>query len=62
MNIQPKDRPKWFQFRRRISSALVRLARLIYPDSPEVKAFWMEKIIESQITSNVFERIKWGPM
>jgi hypothetical protein len=53
----PKDKPKWYNIRRRVASKLVILARKIYPDSLEVKAFWMDVMMDSAIYGKAITRV-----
>jgi hypothetical protein len=47
-SITAKNKPKWHNLRWKISNALVKLARKIYPRNPEVDAFMLQ-IISDQI-------------
>ena len=59
-SIEVTDKPKWFQFRRRISRALVWCAKLIYPQSPEVATFMYEVTVEQAIAGSVVIRQATG--
>lgn len=47
---RPKKKPKWYQFRWKISSLLVELARKIKPDNPDVMAFHVDLMTELVLT------------
>jgi hypothetical protein len=57
LKTTPKDKPKWYNIRRWIASKLVILARKIYPDSQEVKAFWMDVMMDSAIYGKAITRV-----
>ena len=59
-SIEVTDKPKWFQFRRRISRSLVWCAKLIYPRSPEVATFMYEVMVEQAIAGSVVIRQATG--
>ena len=49
MRVIPNDRAKWFQFRRKLSSFFVTIARKIYPKNPDVDAFFLECFMDQVI-------------
>ena len=55
--VQATERPKWYNFRWRVSSALVRLARRIYPANPDVKAFFMQIAMDQMICGGSVVRV-----
>jgi len=42
-------KPKWFQFRWRVSNLLVKIAKRIYPENPEVMAFYAKLLTDTLI-------------
>lgn len=44
--------------RRWIANCLVRLARRIYPGSPEVVAFYADRMVEAAITGQSWIKVK----
>ena len=42
----------------KLSNKLVSLARKIYPENPEVKAFWMDLMADQMITGQAIVRVK----
>ncbi len=57
-NIEPKSKQKWFETRRWIAYILVRLAKRIYPESPEVTSFLYKAMIEQMICGSVVIKAK----
>lgn len=49
MNITAKEQPKWYQLRWKLSFYLVKLARKVYPDNPDVKAFYLQAMTDQMI-------------
>lgn len=52
-----KEKAKWYQVRERIAYALVRLASKIYPDSPEVRAFYIKLMVDHFIYGGAMVRV-----
>lgn len=50
------------KFRRWLAAQLVALARRIYPESPEVLAFWSDRMMELVITGQSTIKIESVPM
>ena len=57
-SIEPKDKPKWFEFRRKIACGLVRLAKCIYPASPEVVGFFSDLMVEATIKGSCIVKME----
>jgi len=57
MSIESKEKPRWFQFRWKLSNIFVKIAVKIYPENPEVKAFWMQQMIDSLILGRSVIRV-----
>lgn len=55
--LSAKAKPKWHQFRWRISSWLVRLAQKIYPKNPDVTAFYTQVMVDQAIYGKSVVRI-----
>lgn len=55
--ITAKDKPKWYQFRRHLSNVFINIGRKIYPQNPEIQAFWLELMLDSAITGKGVVRI-----
>jgi hypothetical protein len=53
----PKEQPKWYNLRWKLSNKLVWLARKIHPENPEVKAFWMDVMADQMITGQAIVRV-----
>ena len=49
LSITATEKPKWHNFRWRLSNSIVRLAMWVYPENPEVKAFFMKSMIDQMI-------------
>lgn len=56
--ITTKDKPRWFQFRWKLSYLIMRLARWVYPPSPEVWAFITQMAMDEMIFGGAIRRIK----
>ncbi len=52
-----KERPKWYQFRWRLSSAIVRFAQWIYPDNPDLKAYMAQAMSDMLIYGHHISRV-----
>ncbi len=61
-DIEPKQKPKWYQFRWQLACIFVRIARWIYPESPEVKAFLLKIMMDSRITGKFVNGVDWDEM
>jgi len=57
LNIKPKNKPKFYEFRKCLCRWLVNLARRIEPRSEEVAAFHMQQMIDMMITGCSIIRI-----
>ncbi len=53
----PNEKPKWHQIRWQVSNWLVKLAREIYPQSPQVLAFWKDVMMDQMIQGGTIVRI-----
>lgn len=52
-----KEKPGRYQLRWKFSNKLVWLARKIYPENPEVKAFWMDVMADQMIAGQAIVRV-----
>ena len=50
-------KPKWFQIRWKLSNVVAHLARSIYPENPEVKAFYIKMMTDKMIYGQAITRI-----
>lgn len=57
-DIKAKEQPKWYNFRWRLSSMFVKIAKKIYPKNPEVTTFWMKVIQDDMIYGKSIIRIE----
>jgi hypothetical protein len=55
--VTAKARPNWRQIRWKVSNALLDLARWIYPENPEVKAFFMQMVMDQMIAGKAVMRV-----
>jgi len=55
--IEAKEKPKWYQLRWKLSNIFVKIAVKIYPENPEVKAFWMQQMMDSLILGRSVIRV-----
>ena len=51
------DRPMWYHLRWGVSNMLIRLARRVYPKNPEVRAFWMDLMMDELISGRAITRV-----
>ncbi len=56
-NIKPKTKPQWYETRKWMARALVRLAQKIDATSPDVYAFYMQQMVDVMITGQSIVRI-----
>ena len=49
-------KPKWYQFRHRLSSFLVRIARKIHPENPDVMAFYAQLMMDQMLYGSAIVR------
>ena len=47
--VTPTKKPKWYQVRHRTASLIVRLAKWIHPNNPDVYSFYAEMLMEQAI-------------
>lgn len=57
IRIDPKDKPKFFELRRRLAKLFVDIARRIYPVSPEVNAFYIQMMTDQMVLGQCMTRI-----
>ena len=57
INVTAKDKPKWYQLRWKLSNLFVEIGRRIYPENPEVMAFYMQMMSDQMIYGNAITRI-----
>lgn len=55
--FKAKERPRWYQFRLKLSNAFVWLARKVHPRNPEVYAFTTELMMDAMITGRSIVRV-----
>jgi hypothetical protein len=55
--IEAKEKPKWYQIRWKLSNIFVKIAYKIYPESPNVKGFWMQQIMDGLILGESIIRV-----
>lgn len=55
--VTSKEQPKWYNFRWKLSNFFVKIGQKIYPENPEVKAFWLQIISDQMIYGNSVVRI-----
>lgn len=48
-DITANEKPKWYNFRWKISNMLVNVARKIYPENPDVMAFFAKLFVDASI-------------
>lgn len=52
IKVTAKDKPKWYQLRWKLSNLFVEIGRKIYPENPEVMAFYMQVMHDRMIYGN----------
>lgn len=52
-----KEQPKWYNLRWKLSNFLVRVARKIYPENPEVTAFYIQLVHDDLIAGRAIVRL-----
>ncbi len=57
IRIKPKEKPKWYEPRKKLCKWLVDLARWIEPQSPEIPAFYAQQMHDMMITGCHIVRI-----
>lgn len=57
MKIEAKAKPKWHQFRWRVSNALINIARKVYPKNPELTAFMCEVMVDKMLYGQSIVRV-----
>jgi hypothetical protein len=48
-DVSAKEKPRWHQVRWRLSNIFVRIAKKIYPENPEVMAFFIKQMTDLAI-------------
>ena len=56
-SITATEKPKWYNFRWNLSNSVVLLARWIYPENPEAKAFLMQVVTDQIIYGHAVTRV-----
>ncbi len=56
-SVNAKSKPRWYHLRWRLSNLIVCLARWVYPENPEVTAFYLQIITDQIIYGKSFVRI-----
>ena len=56
-DIKPKQKPRWYQLRFQLANRLVRLAKWIHPQNPEVLAFYQQGIMDMMIYGKHITRV-----
>ena len=59
ITVTAKAKPKWYELRWKLSNLFVRIARRIYPENPEVTAFYVQTMTDQLIYGQSIVRI--GP-
>ena len=42
-------KPKWYNFRHRLSNILLSMAKKVYPENPDVWAFYLKQMMDAAI-------------
>ena len=56
-SITATKKPKWYNIRWKLSNSVVHLARWIYPENPEVKAFILQMTTDQMIYGQAVTRV-----
>ena len=59
MNITANNKPKWYQFRWKLSNFFVKLAKAIYKENPEVNAFYLKAMNDFMIYGGYITNIDY---
>jgi hypothetical protein len=62
MQVEAKEKPKWHQIRWKVSNLLVKMARFIHPENPEVMAFYTQLLLDQMIYGRAIARFPWDDM
>lgn len=57
IKVTAKDRPKWYQLRWKLSNLFVEIGRKIYPENPEVMAFYVKVMSDQMIYGGSVVRV-----
>lgn len=49
--------PKWYELRKRLSDFFLRLAKRLYPESPNIKAFFVKQYVDAMIYGGSITRV-----
>jgi len=56
-NIISTEKPKYYQLRWKLSNFIIHIAKIIYPENPEIKAFFLKIIMDYMILGESIIRI-----
>jgi len=56
-SITATEKPRWYNFRWKLSNVLVKSARLVYPENPEVNAFFMKLLMDQAVCGKSVVRV-----
>lgn len=56
-DIEAKEKPRWYEFRRKLSTFFVRIARRIHPQNPDVTAFHLQLMSDAMIYGRAVVRM-----
>jgi hypothetical protein len=57
MNLESKEKPKWYNVRWKLSNIIINIGRKIYPDNPEWKAFIMQQAVDQMLYGGSITRV-----
>lgn len=57
LKVDATEKPKWHQFRWRLSNFLIKLARKVRPENPQLKAYLLESMMDHAIYGGAIRRI-----
>ena len=53
-------KPKWYNFRHRLSNILLSMAKKVYPENPDVLAFYLKQITDAMIYGGCVTHIDYA--
>lgn len=56
-DIEAKEKPRWYDLRRKISTFFIRVARWIHPRNPDVTAFQVQLMTDAMIYGRAVVRV-----
>jgi hypothetical protein len=57
VEIKSTVKPKWFQLRFKLSNLFMSVARLIYPQNPDIRAFYVQLMMDQLIYGESIIRV-----